>query len=184
MNTFIMELLGFINIHRYTVRAAYEVPKSVAQGNGKNTDLHDKVIEYIKKYPGIINSYGGFRPPTNLSVNYSRIVQGQTVLYIACDMGDDNMTKRLLELGADPNKYCRSHDNTFDYFARTRTPLIVACMNQNVECMELLIADPRTDLNLVDKKTNKTALQMLQDVAPHLIGRYVVKKRETATNKV
>ena len=132
-------------------------------------------------FTGVIDTYGGFR-----NANHFHAVHGQTVLYIACSFGDFNMTKKLLELGADPNKYCRSLDNMYDYFARTRTPLIVACLNERVECIDLLIADSRTDLNLIDKELNKTALQVLQDKFPHLISVYLefVKKRGAPSNKV
>ncbi len=119
-------------------------------------------------------------------MNFSHAVHGQTVLYIACEFGDANMVKRLLEIGADPNKYCRSHESAYKIFSRTRTPLIVACLNQRIECMRLLIADPRTNLNLIDKETNKTALQVLQDQFPQLVSKYIefTKKRDTSTNKM
>ncbi len=54
MSDFILELFGFRNIHRYTIRAVTEARKNYSDENNDNNETHDLVIEYIKKYPGIL----------------------------------------------------------------------------------------------------------------------------------
>ena len=76
-----------------------------------------------------------------------------TPLYIACQQGNTEAVRVLLQHQADPN--IPSSDNK-------KTPLMVACSNTHAEVVKLLLAHKATDVEALDE-THDTALRYAND---------------------
>ena len=76
-----------------------------------------------------------------------------TPLYIACQLGQTEAVRVLLQHQADPN--IPSSDNK-------KTPLMVACSNTHAEVVKLLLAHKATDVEALDEN-HDTALRYASD---------------------
>ena len=82
---------------------------------------------------------------------------GTTLLHISCEMRYAEATQQLLELGANPNVQRTSHITNI---RNIETPLHIACVHRDIDCVRILLADPRIDIKLAGK-TGMTPLHVV-----------------------
>ena len=123
--------------HTSLLKAVEEVEETAALGVLLQLKL-DPNVKYVYTYHSSHGKAGSAKA---------------TPLYIACQQGNTEAVRVLLQHQADPN--IPSSDNK-------KTPLMVACSNTHAEVVKLLLAHKATDVEALDE-THDTALRYAND---------------------
>ena len=129
--------------NEFLLKAVEEVDETAALGVLLQLKL-DPNVKYMYTYHSTLHSTHAHGKPSSAKA---------TPLYIACQQGNTEAVRVLLQHQADPN--ISSSDNK-------KTPLMVACSNKHAEAVKLLLAHKATDVEALDED-HDTALRYASD---------------------